>query len=188
MTVVVADEPTAPEFVVHPAPIAPVDVASGEPVLPPRFASGEDYRWEPEKAPDGPVSILMSSSDRRVLVFRSGTEIGRARFAVREPNRPLGTHAFVMLAGEGEGESPLVPGAPRTRWVAVGLPGYASEAGQPLRREEVARISLPPDFARSVYELLSPGTTLVVTDAAVLPGTTGVPVNVLDASAPQASG
>ena len=184
MTVVVADEHEAPEPVVHPAAIAPVDAASGQPKEDPRLGPAEYQRWEPEKSTAGPVTILMSGSDRRVLVFRNGTEIGRARLAVRDPGRPLGTHAFLMLEGEGAGPNPYVPGAPNPRWVAVGVPGYASEAGRPLGPEEVARVSLPPDFARSVYEVLAPGATLLVTDEAVLPHTTGVPLQILNANPP----
>ena len=181
MTVVVVDEQTAPLAVAHPAPIAPVDAVSGQPQAEPRLAADEAQRWEPEKSTEGPVSILMSGSDRRVLVFRNGKEIGRARLELRDPERPLGTHAFLMLEGEGEGKNLYVPGAPNPRWVAVGMPGYESDAGRPLRPEEIARVSVPPDFARSVYEVLSPGATLVVTDAAVLPQTTGVPLQILNA-------
>ena len=38
----------------------------------------------------------MSAADRRVLVLRNGVEIGRAQLAVRDRERPLGTHTFVL--------------------------------------------------------------------------------------------
>jgi len=99
MTVVVVNNKTAPVDVVHPAALAPVDASSGADDVEARLNAGEPYRWEPEKSPDGPVSILLSSADGRVIVIRNGVEIGRARIEVRDPGKPLGTHAFIVKAG-----------------------------------------------------------------------------------------
>ena len=66
MTVVVVDTKTAPADVVHPAILAPVDLATGAPEIKPRLQTGEPSRWQPEKSPDGPVSIAMSAADQRV--------------------------------------------------------------------------------------------------------------------------
>jgi hypothetical protein len=185
MTVVVASEHEAPEDVVHPSAIAPVDAATGQEDEASRLAPDEDQRWQPEKSPSGPVSILMSGADRRVLVYRNGVEIGRAKITIRDPDVPLGTHAYVMLEGAGEGASRWVPGMPNPRWMAVGLPGHAGVDKQPLDPAQVARISAPPAFAKDVYGILAPGATLVVTDAPVLEQTTtGVAMNVVNGDPP----
>ena len=39
------------------------------------------FSWMPEKSDHGPVSILFSSADKLVYVYRNGAEIGRAPFA-----------------------------------------------------------------------------------------------------------
>ncbi len=104
MTVVIVDAKTAPADVVHPAALAPVDPAQGADDIEPRLQAGETARWQPEKSPDGPLSILMSAADRRVIVVRNGVEIGRALLAVNDPQKPLGTHAFIVKAGAGAGE------------------------------------------------------------------------------------
>jgi hypothetical protein len=83
MTVVVADTGSAPSEVVHPAAIVPVDAARGADVEPDLLSKDEDFHWQPEKSPQGPMSILISAADRQSLVFRNGIDIGRARITMR---------------------------------------------------------------------------------------------------------
>lgn len=182
MTVVIADEHNAPEEVVHPATLAPVDSATGQELQSDALATGAEFRWQPEKATDGPVSIVVSGADRRVLVFRNGVEIGRTRVVVKQPEVPLGTHAFVMLDDKGTGTG----AAPSYRWIAVGLPGHAGDDRQPLDPSHADRVQVPPQFRASVHQVLHPGATLVVTDAAVLEHTTAVALNVINADRPVA--
>lgn len=185
MTVVIANEHKQPDEVVHPAPLAPVDAKKGSVAKVPRLTASEEFRWQPENAPEGPLSIVMSSADRRVLVYRNGVEIGRAKFALSQTKRAMGTHAFIMQDGWGVGESPIAQGAPAHRWVAVGIPGHAGEEKMPLNPAEVQRIRLSPRFARALYEILVPGTTLLVTDAPVLEQeTTAVALNIMNSDRP----
>ncbi len=187
MTVVIANAQSKPADVVHPAALAPVDPKTGKEVEVPRLSADEAFRWEPEKSTDGPLSIVISGADRRVLVYRNGVEIGRAKLVVSQPEVPLGTHAFVMQEGQGEGTSVFQKGAPAHRWIAVGLPGHAGEDKQPLDPSQADRVRMPPEFAKSIYAILSPGTTLLVTDAPVLEQTTGVALNVMNADRPGAN-
>ena len=186
MTVVIANEQTSPADVVHPAALAPVDPKTGQEVVVPRLSADEAFRWQPERAPEGPLSIVMSGADQRVLVYRNGVEIGRAKLAVSQPDAPLGTHAFIMQEGQGAGTSPIRKDAPAHRWTAVGIPGHAGEDKQPLNPSEVDRVRMPAGFANAIYGILTPGTTLLVTDAPVLEEkTTGVALNVMNADAPR---
>jgi hypothetical protein len=159
MTVVVVDGRSAPGVVAHPPAFAPVAAGSGAPTAAERLAEEQEFRIEPEKAPYGPVSILMSSADQRVLVLRNGVEIGRARITVNDSSSPLGTHTFVMRQA---------PDEPAPTWVAVAMPGHFDEAGRALSHEASARISMPAGFAHAVSLLLAPGDTLFVTDAPIL--------------------
>lgn len=188
MTVVVVNESTAPSDVAHPPAFAPVDVASGAAAVPARLAADQEFRLEPEKSPHGPVSIVMSASDRRVLVLRNGVEIGRARIEVRDPGKPLGTHAFVMSADLLDTENPLVPGTRMPKWTAIAMPGHFDEAGRDISREAIARVSMPPGFARAVHGLLAPGATLYVTDAPILTENTHSDFTVLSTGAPESTG
>lgn len=168
MTVVVATEKSAPMDVAHPPAFAPVDARTGAPSVPERLADGQAARIEPEKSRHGPVSLVLSRADERVLVMRNGVEIGRARIAVRDPGAPLGTHAYVMTSGYLDVEHPWAPGQRMGKWIAVSLPGHDADAGQALSAAAAARITMPEGFARAVYLLLAPGSTMLVTDAPVL--------------------
>lgn len=184
MTVVVANEHKMPNEVVHPAAISPVEASKGKPVKVPRLSAKEAFRWQPDNSLDGPISIIMSSKDQRVLVFRNGIEIGRSKFALRQNKRALGTHAFIMQSGWSEGHG-LLKDAPAHRWLAVGIPGHAGEDKRLLNPAEIDRINLPPQFAKLVYDILEPGTTLLVTDAPILDQkTTGVALNIINADHP----
>jgi len=175
MTVVVVDEHSAPGEVVHPPAFSPVDAKTGVPVSAERLAADEEFRLEPEKAPHGPVSILMSSADQRVLVMRNGVEIGRARIAVHDPSQPLGTHTFVMREQ---------PDASAPTWIAIAMPGHFDEDGRVLSHDAAARVSMPPGFARAVSMLLAPGATLFVTDAPILAQNMSTDFTVLSDGAP----
>jgi hypothetical protein len=133
MTVVIAKRGTAPVDVVHPPGLVPVDAKSGAAAEEPRLSASEAFRWEPEKAPAGPVTLLLSAADQRVLVVRNGVEIGRARITIDRPETPLGTHAFTAAATD--------DGKPR--WIAVAIPGHGTDAGRPLDPADRARVSRP---------------------------------------------
>lgn len=188
MTVVIGEQGRSPQEIVHPLGFMPVDAGTGAVAVQPRLAPGESYRWNPQAAATGTLSILVSGADRRVLVFRDGVEIGRARIDVADPQLPLGTHVFVARDGITPGANPHLPGAPVPRWIALDVPGGQDPAGEPLSLQRMERVALPPAFAALVYPLLLPGTTLMVTDAAVLDSTTGPTRQVLDAAPPPGPG
>ncbi|HUB68235.1 MAG TPA: L,D-transpeptidase family protein, partial [Candidatus Methylacidiphilales bacterium] len=52
--------------------------------------------WKPERAPSGPVSVMVSVADGRVYVYRDGVEIGRA--PVRGLRGISGSYAYSALA------------------------------------------------------------------------------------------
>jgi hypothetical protein len=184
MTVVVVDARTAPLDVVHPAALAPVDAGTGAAEIQARLQAGEKWRWQPEKSLEGPVSIVASVSDQRIIVLRNGVEIGRSRVVFTDADKPIGTHAFIVKAGTGAGESAILKGAAARNWMAVAMPGYADDAGAGLSAVVGGRMHLPQDFARQLYPLLEPGTTLLVMDAPVLAQNTSDRMTVMGAGVP----
>ena len=162
MTVVIADSHTQPEFVDHPAFLSPI-TDGGEVVANARLKDGQPYRWDPEKSGDGPVSMVLSRYDGRMIVLRNGVEIGRASIEFVEPDKPIGTHVFV--AHEPEGAT--------MKWTAVGVIGHMDDANTQPDPQVVARIFVPVDFRQLVTPVVSPGTTLMVTDAPIMEHTTG---------------
>ena len=184
MTVVVVDDSTAPEAVAHPPAFAPVDAATGAVAVPERLAEGQEFRLEPEKSRHGPVSLVMSRADRRVLVMRNGVEVGRARIEIREPDVPLGTHAYVLTADYLDTRHPWAPQERMGKWISVAVPGHFDEAGRTLSADAAARIGMPEGFARAVYLMLAPGSTILVTDAPILSENTTTDFTVLSDGPP----
>ena len=121
-----------------------------------------EFDWNPERSAQGPITILASGADEMVYVYRDGIPIGRAAFKIDNPGQPLGGHAFTMLEGIAETPSAFVPGRPAHRWMAVRTEGKTTL--EDLGR----RVRVSPAFAEKVYEIVSPGTTIVVTDAPAL--------------------
>lgn len=148
--------------------IAPAD-AQGMASLHQPLADTENFRWQPELAADGPVSVVISASDQRVLVMRNGVEIGRSRAAVRVGD--FETHVFVFSrTPEGLGQ-----------WTVAGVPGHAGEAGQVLDPWVAASVQMPRAFLAQINAVVEPGTSVLVTQASVLPHNTndGRPMTVL---------
>src|SRR5579863_10419180 len=139
MTVVIGTDATEPEQVAHPGYLAPVKFVGGAPIEPEPLAPQEDDRWQPELSPEGPVSIVLSQGSQRVVVYRNGIEIGRARMRV-SGDAPLVNHALVLTEGPSSVPNPYDPDPTRYRWLRIGVPGHAAEAGTQVDPAAVARI------------------------------------------------
>jgi hypothetical protein len=131
------------------------------------LAPDEGWRWEPEKSPSGPLSIIVSRSDRRMIVLRDGVEIGRAKVGIVTTD--TGTHVYTYAG--------LVGG--ERRWMVAGVPGHAGEQGRAVRPWALEGIDVPPNFLTAVRADLAPGATILVTQARVLPANSGRSLTVL---------
>jgi hypothetical protein len=92
----------------------------------------------------------------------------------------------MVKAGEGQGESVLVRGAAARNWMSVPMPGYGDVAGTDLASVVGGRLRMQQEFAKLLYPLLVPGTTMLVTDAPVLEENTGQQMTVMGAGNPNA--
>jgi hypothetical protein len=158
LTVVVTDDPLAPE--VAPAPT----------MLDPKAldAAGTDqaYRWQPEKSPSGPLSIVLSGRDKRIIILRNGVEIGSSAVQIDGP--VTATMAFTLRGIDASG----------FHWLRLPLPGQAPVKGD-VSGPERARVHMPEPFRRSIAAALQPGTTLLVTRETLASGGTGKRMTVL---------
>ena len=66
----------------------------------------------------------------------------------------------------------------------VARTSYRDAAGSELSAVAGGRVRIPQDFARSLYPLLVPGTTLLLTDAPVLEENSGAKLTVLSSGNP----
>ena len=161
-TVVVADEGTRPE-IHHPGLLLPP--VSGPGAAPAAEApAGGAWTLRPERAKSGSVSLLLSTADHTFYVMRGGREIGRAAYALRDPDAPLPIGVFTLLEGPAPGEPVLARGKPARRWLAVGV-AHPTPDADPTAPD---RVRLATAFRWALEPLLAPGTTLVVTDLPAL--------------------
>lgn len=169
MTVVVTNNTRFPEAVDHPACLSPVNV-DGKMQAHERLSASETYRWNPELSPNGPVSLLISRTDKRLVVVRNGIEVGRCKVTIANEKDSLGTLVYVAhvnptSAGSGSGNM---------KWISHELAdrNYGSGAhGQP--EKSLSRIKIPDAFLVQVQPLIVEGTTMILTDAPILRKTTG---------------
>jgi len=126
-----------------------------------------------------PISILVSKADGKIVVRHGFRQIFEAPATVRDPDRPLGTHVYTALALQDDGST--------MRWQAISVPasGHSvanarkisrasrSEAEPPFQvasgptssaAEALDRIDLPQEAVDRISQIVSPGTSLILTD------------------------
>jgi hypothetical protein len=168
VTVVVSDAEQFSETLAHPGLIAPVD-AKGAPVA--AAPTTEASFWRPEASPEGPVTILVTNEDRRARVFRGGVEIGRSPFVLGNPGREVTLHVLTMLEPRADDPVSPVTGRPIPRWLVV----TGGEKNEVTTEQLLEIIQIPEEFRRAAGTVVSPGTTLVVTQPAATAATTTSP-------------
>ena len=167
-SVVVANAKASPASLVHPAVLAPV--TAGGQAAHPELSAHEVY-WNEAASPEGPVSILVSLYDQRVSVLRNGVLIGAAPLQMVRDFALNGTVLLVMTTEMEDIPSLLDPQRKEHRWVAHRVLGEAGAPMPPLRTLGES-FWIPQDFARRLYGVLTPGTTVLLSD---LPGVRATP-------------
>jgi hypothetical protein len=127
-----------------------------------RRLARDQYDWRPERSPKGPITIVLSSADRALYVYRNGNPIGRAAVEISGRGR-LGNSVFTLLEGGTGKPSQLAPGREARRWMRV------TSQGRPIKAEQIAsRIRFNTEFAQKLADVIEPGTTVIVTDQPVV--------------------
>lgn len=121
------------------------------------YREDRDRFWRPDLATRGPVSIVVSGADRRMLVLRGGTVIGD--MPVDFPGRIVRPQAF-HLAAKADGT---------LSWQAIALPG-ARPAASPAEPSAGRAPDAPGPFLAALQPLLGPGATLVAVPASLSSG------------------
>jgi hypothetical protein len=167
-TVVIADEHSGPQEATHPGVL--LSPAIHEAQLQGPAAGIANFEWQPDRSAEGPLSILLSAADQKLYVYRNGVEIGVSQVKLKAPHEPLPEGVHAVLEGFADKESPFAPGHRMHRWMSV-----STDASSGVLEEDEAalasRIHIPPFFVSQVYEALSPGATLVITNRAATPET-----------------
>jgi len=162
-TVVVADAKSAPMTLAYPAVLAPVN-ARGQALPEGEGGAPDKAWWDDAAAPSGQVGILVSLHDQRLYVLRDGVMIGESPLKADALPAFQGTTLFVMGQGYSDTPSPLDAQQRMHQWTAYPLLGQdRAQATPDLLATPSLPMALPADFARQLYQVLVPGTTLLVT-------------------------
>jgi hypothetical protein len=160
MTVVVTDFDTVPR--IAPTP----DLLEAHEEL---AASQQGTIWQPEKSRTGPVSVILSVADHRLVVLRNGVLIGSTTVEIAGPVTETTAYSLTKIDADG------------FHWMQLPLPGQSWQGTRTLSAADRSRVRIPQDFRAALDEELSPGVTLVVTTDSLNAGSTGKPVTVLEA-------
>lgn len=150
----VKPEPTSDPDLLFAA--APDTAPTASPV--PAPGGTPEFTWKPEEVPTGPISIVFTSADKHVYVYRKGVQIGRADLGGPEAGHPFGNHVYAALAD-------TQPGGAHS-WNLLGS-GEGSAA--PNLKDLARGLELPAEFREKLRGIIAPGTTLVITDRAANP-------------------
>ena len=159
MTVVITDMAASPRIAPGPGILSS---------LPSEVAAPSEYDWHPEKSPAGPLSIVVSTADRKALVLRNGVEIGVAQVTV--DGGDSGTWAYTLRNIDAAGQ----------HWIRVSLSSGARR-GEAVPREEWQRFHVADAFRKAIAQIVQPGTTVVVTADSLASGATATPLTVIEA-------
>jgi hypothetical protein len=161
MTVAITDHAVTPRIAPTPELVLAADGA-GE-------SASNAFEWHPERSAEGPVSIVVSASDRRAIVLRNGVRIGSGSVSIEGP--VTGTWAYTLRSVDARGQ----------QWMRLDLSAPAT--GKSVAAEEWRRFQAPDELRRAVAGIVAPGTTIIVTSDSLEAG--GGPVNLLEAEAPR---
>jgi len=125
------------------------------------------FTWTPEVSASGPVSIIISTGDQQVVILRNGKEIGRAHALVQQQSSE--TQVLTYAGGKAK------------QWIQVGVADLTGQPAEIISTERVEQMHLPPAFVTAMRSVITPGTTVLVTQASVSTGSTGQQATMLDA-------
>jgi hypothetical protein len=139
---------------------------------PPRNRAGEPVKTS------GQVAVFVSKREKKIFVRQGFVPVFDMPIEIANPEQPLGTHVFTAME--------IQDGGGRMRWNAISMPaehlarpvdvrgGKKSRKAEPAvardgkapstAAEALDRINLPPEAVERISELLTPGSSLVVSD------------------------
>jgi hypothetical protein len=114
-----------------------------------------------------PISVFVSRQSNRLFVRRGFKPLFDVPITIRNPAEPMGTHVFSVMGSQNEGTA--------TRWTVVSIPeksgptkGPPGPHNEPLPPDQASavleRIDIPQDVVDRISELLTPGSSLIVSD------------------------
>jgi L,D-transpeptidase catalytic domain len=124
-----------------------------------------EFAWNPERSPEGPVVVLVSTPRQWVVVYRNGMQIAASTCSTGRPGHRTPAGVFVILEKDKTHHSSKYDNAPmpymeRLTWNGVALhagnlPGYPASHGC---------VRLPLEFAKLLFGATTLGTPVIIAD------------------------
>ncbi|HEX5213598.1 MAG TPA: L,D-transpeptidase [Pseudolabrys sp.] len=162
-TKVATSAPAAPAAAIQ--PVAAVTVADATDKIAPAAE-------QKPSAPPRPITVFVSRKQSKVFVRQGFNQLFDMPVTIADADRPLGTHIYTAMALKDEGKA--------LRWNVISIPsGYAHHKAKRRGKTEDAeaepqaastaaealdRIALPPEAIEKISMLISPGSSLIVSD------------------------
>ena len=138
-----------------------------------------DYRWEPQRAAEGPLTMIVSISRQMAYVYRGGALIGVSTVSTGKPGHDTPVGTFSILQKKVDHRSTIYDGAPMPFMQRLTWDGIALHAGQiPGHPASHGCVRLPAAFAKLLYGATKIGMTVTIQDEDQY----AVPMNVADAA------
>ncbi len=153
MTVVIADDASQPEEVVHPGMVLG-DYAAREFNAVDASIKAAEYSEGREAAPHAP-SVVVSSADKSITVLDDGVVVARGTVAIAEPQEPLGERVFTLTGADDE--------AGTLTWKAAEISGLTKSGGED-NASTLRRLKADPVVREAIRKRLKFGLTVVTTD------------------------
>jgi lipoprotein-anchoring transpeptidase ErfK/SrfK len=173
-----APAPATPAAATNEPPRPAVDPSASEPTRP---APLRARAAEPAKL-NGQVAVFISGKEKRIYIRHAFVPVFDMPIEIENPGKPLGTHTFTALE--------LVDGGTRMRWNVISMPltaglqaAPASKKGAPPPKQSkksprgavvtsessnatqaLDRVTIPPAALDRIAELLTPGSSLIISD------------------------
>jgi hypothetical protein len=151
-SVIITDDKFAPGETAEPGLL--LSGKTGAPAKP--VLTAGQFEWHPEKAPTGPVAIILSTSNKQAYVYREGIEIGRSAVSMDALGKGFGSHVYSAL-------DKFDPSG-RREWMSTA--SFSAARALDIRQLS-EHVAIPPEFLDNVRATVAPGTTLIVTDVQV---------------------
>lgn len=112
---------------------------------------------------ESPLSVVISKADSSVTVFQNGHIVLDGRATFRDPNRPLGSHVFILTGTNNDQRG--------MHWHAIGHHHDEDTDVFSADADVLKRIKTSRDVTATIHDRMHPGTVLVTTDLPAHPDT-----------------
>ena len=133
----------------------------------------DQYIWNPQASPSGPVGIIVDLTNQTLYVYRNGREIGRSAVSTGVKSHPTAPGTYTILTknltyhSEKYNEASM-PYMERLTWDGMAIHG-GNNPGEPSSH---GCVHVPLDFAKSLFSITKVGDTVLISSLKEVPSET----------------